>query len=140
MPSESQTRTKIIDLRLKDAGWDVLDRTQVIEEFFTASQASSLGTDSMVREESVPYGVREFSDYVLLGKNGKALAVVEAKCGLGVVFRPRTLSIAAPSRNTAPRSSFAGFKRAFGLRTRMLVLGACLLSAFAYAFLRSALM
>ena len=79
MPSESETRTKIINLRLKDAGWDVLDRTQVIEEFFTAPQASSQGADSMVREESFPYGVREFSDYVLLGKNGKALAVVEAK-------------------------------------------------------------
>jgi len=32
--------------------------------------------------------------------------------------------MAAPSRNTAPRSSSAGFKRAFGLRTTVLVLGA----------------
>jgi len=31
MSSESATRKEIIDLRLKDAGWDVSDRTQVIE-------------------------------------------------------------------------------------------------------------
>jgi type I restriction enzyme, R subunit len=79
MPSESETRAKIIDLRLKDAGWDVLDRTQVIEEFFTAPHGSGQGTGSMAREEAVQYGTREFSDYVLLGKNGQALAVVEAK-------------------------------------------------------------
>lgn len=60
MPTESRTRKEIIDIRLKEAEWDVADRTQVIAEFFVSS------TD-------------EFSDYVLLGKNGKPLAVVEAK-------------------------------------------------------------
>jgi len=75
MPSESQTRKEIIDLRLKDAGWNVSDRTQVIEEFFV-SQSSS----NVLREDPAPFGTqREFSDYVLLGKNGKPLAVVEAK-------------------------------------------------------------
>ena len=34
MPSEFATRKEIIDLRLKEAGWNVADRTQVIEEFF----------------------------------------------------------------------------------------------------------
>jgi hypothetical protein len=43
--------------------------------------------------------------------------------------------IAAPSRNTAPRSSSAGSKRAFGLRTRVLVLGACLFPSFAHFLL-----
>jgi hypothetical protein len=75
MASESTTRKEVIDLRLKDAGWNVSDRTQVIEEYFV-SQSSG----SVVREDPTPYGSeREFSDYVLLGKNGKPLAVVEAK-------------------------------------------------------------
>ena len=34
MPTESTTRKEIIDIRLKEAGWNVADRTQVIEEFF----------------------------------------------------------------------------------------------------------
>ena len=33
MPLESTTRKEIIDVRLKGAGWDVFDNTQVIEEF-----------------------------------------------------------------------------------------------------------
>lgn len=74
MPSESATRKAIIDLRLKDAGWDVSDRTQVIEEYFV-----SLIAGSELREDATKYGTREFSDYVLLGKNGKPLAVIEAK-------------------------------------------------------------
>lgn len=65
---------EIIDHRLKDAGWNVSDRTQVIEEFFV-SQDSSRG----LKAELAIYGTREFSDYVLLGRNGKALAVIEAK-------------------------------------------------------------
>jgi Transposase IS116/IS110/IS902 family/Type III restriction enzyme, res subunit/Type I restriction enzyme R protein N terminus (HSDR_N) len=73
MPSESQTRKEVIDVRLKDAGWDVSDRTQVIEEF--VSQTSGF----VLREDPPSYGSREFSDYVLLGKNGKPVAVVEAK-------------------------------------------------------------
>ncbi|GEM_PF-1417848 len=34
---------------------------------------------NVVREETAIYGSSEFSDYALLGKNGKPLAVVEAK-------------------------------------------------------------
>jgi type I restriction enzyme, R subunit len=73
MSSESQTRKELIDLRLKEAGWDVSDRSQVIEEFFVWQGA-------VLRDDPVQNGPqREFSDYVLLGKNGKPLAVVEAK-------------------------------------------------------------
>jgi type I restriction enzyme R subunit len=68
MSTESATRKEIIDLRLKEADWKLTDRTQVIEEFFV----SPSGDNSSVVS-------REFSDYVLLGKNGKPLAVVEAK-------------------------------------------------------------
>lgn len=76
MSLESITRKEIINLRLKSAGWDVSDRTQVIEEFFISqSTDSSSATELTLAEEPT----REFSDYVLLGKNGKPLAVVEAK-------------------------------------------------------------
>ncbi len=75
MTTENYTRKEIIDLRLKDAGWNVSDRTQVLEEFFV-----SQGSASAICEVPASYGLqREFSDYVLLGKNGKPLAVVEAK-------------------------------------------------------------
>jgi type I restriction enzyme, R subunit len=71
--NENLTRKEIIDLRLKHAGWDVTDRTQVIEEFDIVIDSNT------VREASTPYAGRQFSDYVLLGKDGKPLAVVEAK-------------------------------------------------------------
>lgn len=72
MKNEKHTRKEIIDLRLKQAGWNINDRTQVIEEFFITKE------NNVVNEPTTPYN-SEFSDYVLLGKDGKALAVVEAK-------------------------------------------------------------
>ncbi len=69
---EKLTRKEIIDNRLKQAGWNVSDRTQVTEEFFIQN------SNNIVSEPDVAYGV-EFSDYVLLGKDGNPLAVVEAK-------------------------------------------------------------
>jgi type I restriction enzyme, R subunit len=71
MKSESQTRKEIIDRRLKQAGWKVTDRTQVVEEFDIHL--------SVVEEPTTPYAGHQYSDYVLLGKDGKPLAVVEAK-------------------------------------------------------------
>ena len=73
MKNEKLTRKEIIDDRLKQAGWNVGDRTQVVEEFDIIVDAN------MVQEAATPYSGRQFSDYVLLGKDGKALAVVEAK-------------------------------------------------------------
>lgn len=72
MKNEKQTRKELIDQQLAQAGWNVADRTQVVEEFFVASFTNELN------EPEVPYGTF-FSDYVLLGKDGKPLAVVEAK-------------------------------------------------------------
>lgn len=72
MSNEKQTRKEIIDNRLKQAGWNIDDRTQVIEEFFITKE------NNVVNEPTTTYN-SEFSDYVLLGKDGKALAVVEAK-------------------------------------------------------------
>lgn len=71
MKNEKLTRKEIIDNRLKQAGWNVTDRTQVIEEFDIQL--------TVVEEPATPYAGHQYSDYVLLGKDGKPLAVVEAK-------------------------------------------------------------
>ncbi len=71
MKNEKLTRKEIIDNRLKQAGWNVTDRTQVIEEFDIHL--------TVVQEPATPYAGHQYSDYVLLGKDGKPLAVVEAK-------------------------------------------------------------
>lgn len=73
MKNEVQTRKEIIDDRLKQAGWNIDDRTQVVEEFDIIVDAN------LVEEAPTPYAGRQFSDYVLLAKDGKPLAVVEAK-------------------------------------------------------------
>jgi len=72
--NEKLTRKEIIDSRLKQAGWNVADRTQVVEEFFISVE------NNTVNEPAISYKTKtEFSDYVLLEKNGKPLAVLEAK-------------------------------------------------------------
>jgi type I restriction enzyme R subunit len=71
---EAQTRSELIDKRLAEAGWNVQDPTQVAEEFFITKS-----TINGVAEPRVTYESNEFSDYALLGKDGKPLAVVEAK-------------------------------------------------------------
>lgn len=68
--NEATTRKELIDSQLKDAGWDINDQSQVVIEY---------SIDLGLREPESKYNTNQFSDYVLLGKNGKALAVVEAK-------------------------------------------------------------
>lgn len=72
--TESQTRHELIDKQLALSGWNVNDPTHVIEEF-------DILTDMPegVKEPRTPYEGHQFSDYVLLGKDGKPLAVIEAK-------------------------------------------------------------
>jgi len=72
--TESQTRKEIIDKQLQSTGWDVSDRTQIIEEFDI-----KVDLPDGVKEPRTQYEGHQFSDYVLLGKYGKPLAVVEAK-------------------------------------------------------------
>lgn len=72
--SESQTRSEIIDKLLEDSGWNVKDPMQVIEEFDILT-ALPYG----VAEPRSRYDGHQFSDYVLLGEDGKPLAVIEAK-------------------------------------------------------------
>jgi type I restriction enzyme, R subunit len=73
LKNENLTRKEIIDNRLKQAGWNVSDRTQVIEEI------DIIVDPNLALEAPTPYAGHQYSDYVLLGKNGKPLAVVEAK-------------------------------------------------------------
>lgn len=73
MKNEKLTRKEIIDNRLKEADWNVADRTQVIEEY------DIIVDENVVQEAPTPYAGHQYSDYVLLGKDGKPLAVVEAK-------------------------------------------------------------
>lgn len=74
MKTEKQTRKEIIDKKLEKAGWNINDPTQVVEEFDI-----QVGFAQSVREPPAPYHGHQFSDYVLLGRNAKPLAVVEAK-------------------------------------------------------------
>lgn len=71
--NESKTRKELIDLQLKEAGWDVDDMTQVVQEF------DIIVNDNIASEPRTKYSGHQFSDYVLLGKDGKTLAVIEAK-------------------------------------------------------------
>lgn len=71
---ESQTRKDIIDKRLLEAGWNVADRACVIEEYDIA-----VGLPDGVEEPTSKYQGHQYCDYVLLGKDGKPFAVVEAK-------------------------------------------------------------
>lgn len=70
--NESTTRKELIDNQLKEAGWNVDDMTQVVTEF-------NIEVENVTEEPTEKYTNRQFSDYVLLGKDGKALAVIEAK-------------------------------------------------------------
>lgn len=72
--SEVQTRSELIDNQLAQAGWNVKDLTQVVEEFNILT-ALTVG----VAEPHTPCEGHQFSDYVLLGKDRKPLAVIEVK-------------------------------------------------------------
>ena len=70
--TEAGTRASLIDTRLLVSGWDISDHTKVVEEY-------SLRGESHTKDASSPYVNTQFSDYVLLGRDGKPLAIVEAK-------------------------------------------------------------
>ncbi len=77
MENEKTTRREIIDRRLKAAGWNVSDPTQVVQELFiSVTPAAEAG---VLHDPTTPYNSREFSDYGLLAKIGKPMAVVESK-------------------------------------------------------------
>lgn len=69
--SEANTRKHYIDLYLKEAGWDVLDTENV-------AIAGKAGIEIKVEGMPNAQGIG-FCDYVLYGRDGKPLAIVEAK-------------------------------------------------------------
>ncbi len=75
MKTEKETRQEIIDKQLFEAGWNVDNHSQVISEFDVKKRSEP----QISSGQSTYYVKHEFSDYVLLGKDGKPLAVVEAK-------------------------------------------------------------
>lgn len=74
MSDESATRREITDKRLAEAGWNFSDPTQVVLELGIAIKRAEI-----VGESQAAYAANQCGDYGLLSKNGKPLAVVEAK-------------------------------------------------------------
>ena len=72
--SEAETRSDLIDKQLAQSGWDVDNPIQVVQEFDILTELPE-----GVTEPRTPYEGHQYSDYVLLSKDGKPLAVVEAK-------------------------------------------------------------
>jgi len=72
--NEAQTRKEIIDKRLNLSGWDVENFQQVTQELDIWT-----GLPQGVREPQSPYQGHLFADYALLSREGKPVAVVEAK-------------------------------------------------------------
>ena len=69
--SEATTRRLYIDLYLKEAGWDVLDKEDV-------AMPAKVGIEIKVEGMPNTQGIG-LCDYVLYGKDGKPLAIIEAK-------------------------------------------------------------
>ncbi len=74
MLNEEKTRKELIDKQLVNAGWNINDRTQVSLEFDI-----TIDLPEDISEPKNKYQGHQFSDYVLHGKDGKPLAVIEAK-------------------------------------------------------------
>lgn len=72
--TEAQTRADLIDKLLEQSGWNVRDLTQVAQEFDILTKLPE-----GVAEPRTLYEGHQFADYVLQGKDGKPLAVIEAK-------------------------------------------------------------
>lgn len=69
--SEAETRKYFIDIMLEEAGWDVLDKKGAIAPSKACIETEVLGMPNA--------NEKGYVDYVLFGKNGKPLAVIEVK-------------------------------------------------------------
>lgn len=69
--SEAETRRLYIDLYLREAGWEVLEQDNVI---LPGKAGIEIEVEGMPNTQGIGY-----CDYVLYGRDGKPLAVVEAK-------------------------------------------------------------
>lgn len=69
--SEAETRKLYIDLYLQEAGWDVLDANHVVQP---GKACVEIEVQGMPNTQGIGY-----CDYVLYGRDGKPLAIVEVK-------------------------------------------------------------
>lgn len=69
--SEAATRRLYIDMYLREAGWDVLEQENVI---LPGKACIEIEVEGMPNTQGIGY-----CDYVLYGRDGKPLAIVEAK-------------------------------------------------------------
>lgn len=69
--SEANTRKLYIDLYLKEAGWEVLEKENLV---LPSKAGIEIKVERMPNSEGIG-----FCDYVLYGKDAKPLAIVEAK-------------------------------------------------------------
>lgn len=71
---EVETRQQLIDKKLLQSGWNVKDPSRVTEEL-----PIKRGPGDRVKQPGLRYGNPIYTDYALLGRDGRPLAVVEAK-------------------------------------------------------------
>lgn len=69
--SEADTRKLYVDLYLREAGWDILDEENIV-------QPGKAGIEIEVQGMPNPKGIG-YCDYVLYGRDGNPLAIVEVK-------------------------------------------------------------
>jgi type I restriction enzyme R subunit len=77
--SEYRTRREKIDVLLRRSGWDVTDRTKVIQEVDTKQSDFKAGKYKTVAETLKNPEEKAYADYLLLDAHGLPLAVIEAK-------------------------------------------------------------
>lgn len=73
--TEAETRQRLINEKLRLAGWNINDPSQVTEELDIDLSAAGI---PRVAEAASPYAGHRYADYALL-QHGKPIAVVEAK-------------------------------------------------------------
>ncbi len=80
---EAETRERLIDPELRKAGWNLDDLNQVVKEFSIPLKEYNLHKFThpfdLISEPEESYTSFHRSDYALLGKDRKPLAIVEAK-------------------------------------------------------------
>jgi len=77
--SEYKTRREKIDVLLKKTGWDVNDRTKVVQEVDTKQSDFKAGNYKTMAQTLKNPEESAYADYLLLDSHGLPLAVIEAK-------------------------------------------------------------
>lgn len=77
--SEYRTRREKIDVQLRKSGWDVDDRSKVIQEVDTKQSDFKAGNYKTIDQTLKNPEEKAYADYLLLDSNGLPLAIIEAK-------------------------------------------------------------